>query len=87
MFLAQLAAYILCARPSQHSAYIRHVRRSAYSTRSGRLSFNIRHAYVAPTNFAGTVDNKGGKNDEVARSVETLALGSVGQSIQKKKTT
>ena len=71
-----------CA-PLQHSAYIRHVRRSAYSTRSGRLSFNIRHAYGTPTNFAGTGDNKGGKKDEVARSVETLALGSVGQSTQK----
>ena len=71
-----------CA-PLQYSAYIRHVRPSGYSARSGRLSFNIRHAYGTLTNFAGTGDNKGGKKDEVERLVETLALGSVGQSTQK----
>ena len=32
---------------------------------------------------AGTGDNKGGHKDEVARLVETLALGSVGKSTQK----
>ena len=36
-----------------------------------------------PTDFAGTGDNKGGKKEEVARLVETLALGSVGQNTQK----
>ena len=71
-----------CA-PLQYSAHIRRVRRSAYSTRSGRPSFNIRHEYGTPTNCAGTGNNKGGKKDEVARLVETLALGSVGQSTQK----
>ena len=33
--------------------------------------------------FAGTGDNKGGKKDEATLLVETLALGSVGQSTQK----
>ena len=60
----------------QHTAYIRHVRRSAYGTRSVCPLFDIRHAYGAPTNFAGT-------GDDVTRLVETLALGSARQSTQK----
>ena len=54
-----------------------------YGTRSACPSFNMRHAYGTPTNFAGTGDNKGGKKGEVARAVETLALGLVAQSTQK----
>ena len=36
---------------------------------------NIRHASGTPTDVAGTGDNKGGKKNEDARLVETLALG------------
>ena len=71
-----------CASP-QHTAYIKHVRCSAYGTRSACPSLNIRHAYGTPTDLAGTGDNKRGKKDEVTRLVETLAHGSVGQSTQK----
>ena len=66
----------------QHSAYIRHARRSAYGTRSVCPSFNIRHAYGTPVIFAGTGDNKGGKKGELARLVETVELGSAVQSTQ-----
>ena len=39
--------------------------------------------YCTHTDFTGAGDNKEGKKQEVARLVETLVLGSVGQSTQK----
>ena len=47
------------------------------------VSLNSWHAYCTHTRLTGTGDNKGGKKEEVARLVETLALGSVGKSTQK----
>ena len=47
------------------------------------LLLNIRHACRTPTDVAGTGDNKGGKKNEGARLVKTLAIGSVWQSTQK----
>ena len=46
-------------------------------------SCTLWHAYCTHTDRSGTGDNKGGKKEEVALLVETLALGSVGQSTQK----
>ena len=71
-----------CASP-QNTAYVRHVHRSAYGTRTACSSLNIRHTYGTPTDFAGKGDNKGEKKNKIARLVETLALGSVGQSSHK----
>ena len=43
------------------------------------LAQRVRHARGTPTDVAGTGEKKGGMKDDVARLVETLPLGSVGQ--------
>ena len=50
-----------------------------YDTCHVQLMACIPYAHVIP----GTGDNRGGNKEEVARLVETLALGSVGKSTQK----
>jgi len=47
------------------------------------VSLNTWHAYHTPTRLTGTGNDNGGKKEEVARLVETLALGSVAKSTQK----
>ena len=47
------------------------------------VSLNSRHAWRRRTRLAGTGDNNGGNEEEVARLVKTLALGSVGKNTQK----
>ena len=46
-------------------------------------SCTLWHAYCTHTDSTGTGDNKAGKKEEVVRLVETLGLGSFGNSIHK----
>ena len=48
------------------------------------VSLNSWNAYRARTRLTGTGDNNGRKSEEVARLVETLALGSVAKNTHKK---
>ena len=47
------------------------------------VSLNVWHAYCTRIRLTGTGDNNGKKMEDVARMVETVALGSAGKSTQK----